>query len=259
MKCIGEGTNPCKNCVSAGLTCTYNAIPQKKGPKGSRAKVLSELRETQQRQSQFATGFPTNDFRFDQQASFSPTSRAPGLLTPEVANGYVDFFFTHLYSSQPILHRQRTQEAVLNMDSSIEAYCFVVALCASVLIQSNMNLPTNTQLHGEGGPASNIAYGNMLLEEAVQTRRASRYIEEPTTTSIATSFFLYSCYYALDKQNLAWFYLREATTHIHLTGMHDEESYKGPDLIENSRKRRLFWLVFITERRVSLQPCALDA
>jgi hypothetical protein len=47
VKCIGEGTNPCKNCLSAGLACTYNAIPQKKGPKGSRAKVLSELRENQ--------------------------------------------------------------------------------------------------------------------------------------------------------------------------------------------------------------------
>lgn len=31
----------------AGLACTYNAIPQKKGPKGSRAKVLAEIREHQ--------------------------------------------------------------------------------------------------------------------------------------------------------------------------------------------------------------------
>lgn len=34
VKCIGDGTRTCKNCQSAGLTCTYNAIPQKKGPKG---------------------------------------------------------------------------------------------------------------------------------------------------------------------------------------------------------------------------------
>ncbi|KAF3037156.1 hypothetical protein E8E11_005995 [Didymella keratinophila] len=31
VKCIGEGTDPCKNCISASLACTYNAIPQKKG------------------------------------------------------------------------------------------------------------------------------------------------------------------------------------------------------------------------------------
>lgn len=34
VKCT-EGTNPCKNCTYAGYTCTYNAILQKKGPKGS--------------------------------------------------------------------------------------------------------------------------------------------------------------------------------------------------------------------------------
>ncbi|KFX95023.1 hypothetical protein V490_04041, partial [Pseudogymnoascus sp. VKM F-3557] len=43
VKC--DGLSPCRNCSSAQLACTYNAIPQKKGPKGSRAKVISELRE----------------------------------------------------------------------------------------------------------------------------------------------------------------------------------------------------------------------
>lgn len=42
VKC--DGTNPCHNCRTAQLGCTYHAIPEKKVPKGSRAKALSELR-----------------------------------------------------------------------------------------------------------------------------------------------------------------------------------------------------------------------
>ena len=42
-----SGSVPCKNCGQANLQCTYLAIPQKKGPKGSRAKVISEIRDTQ--------------------------------------------------------------------------------------------------------------------------------------------------------------------------------------------------------------------
>lgn len=247
VKCIGEGTNPCKNCVSAGLACTYNAIPQKKGPKGSRAKVLSELRENQ-RNAQLAAGFPP-ELGYDARSMASQLVRAPGLLPPGLVENCLEFFFTHVYPSQPVLHRQRAQEVAVNMDRSTEAYCMIVALCAYVMIQANMKLSPSVLLRPEFAQMSNVSYGHILLEESVRLRKGYEYRENPTHMTVLTSWFYYGSYFGLAKENTAWSYLREATTQAQLLGMHDEETYKH-DPLDISRKRVLYWLLFMAERYV---------
>lgn len=236
---------PCKNCISAGLTCTYNAIPQKKGPKGSRAKVLSELRESQ-RQSQLA---PNSYDRGFGARSVSPArAKTPGLLSIGVIEACVDYYFQNIYQTQPILHRQRVQHAIMNMDQSTESYCKLAALCAFVLIQPHMVLPPSVAVRQESGATSNIQLAYMLLEETIRVRRNYDFIENPTLLSVYTSFFIFECYFCIDKQNAAWVYLRQALTLAHIIGMHEEDTYKSGDMIENSRMRRLFWVLFITER-----------
>lgn len=220
----------------------------KKGPKGSRAKVLSELRDTQQRQSQPPGSY--HDPGFDSR-SMSPTlSRNTTLLTPVLVNDCVEFFFANLYPTHPILHRHRLAQTIMSMEQSAEAYCMVAALCSWILIQSNMSVP-KTGLHAEASQLLKTDLGQLLLEEAIRVRKSYGFIETPTRLSVTTSYFLYTCYYCLDQHNSAWFYLREATTLAQSLGMHDEETYKIGDFIETSRRRRLFWILFINERYVN--------
>ncbi|CAN9263213.1 unnamed protein product [Alternaria sp. RS040] len=249
VKCIGEGTAPCKNCVSAGLACTYNAIPQKKGPKGSRAKVLSELRETQ-RNAQLAAGFPT-DLGFDGRTISSTFARTPGLMPPALVESCIEYFFAHVYPSEPVLHRQRAQEAAVGMDRSTEAYCMVVALCAYVMIQANHKPPVSVLPRPEMAHMSNVGIGHVLLEESVRVRQGYDHRENPTHYSVLTSWFYSGCYFGLARENTAWTYLRDATTQAQLLGMHDEETYKH-DPLDISRKRVLYWLLFIAERTYAL-------
>ncbi|KAK3062250.1 hypothetical protein LTS18_004518, partial [Coniosporium uncinatum] len=245
VKCIGEGLKSCKNCISAGLTCTYNAIPQKKGPKGSRAKVLSELRETQ-RQSQLAPGSPFSHGIPGR--SISPAaSRTPGLLTLEVVDCCIDYYFNNIYQTQPILHRAKMQQVVLAMDHSAEAYCKLCALCAYMMIQPNMTVPRHLLPQIDGNPMPVVHFGHVLLDETLRVRKCYDYIEHPTINTVYTAFFIFSCYFCLDKQNAAWTYLRQAMTIAHIMGLHDEEHYKTGDMIEATRKRRMFWVLFITE------------
>lgn len=248
VKCIGEGTNPCKNCVSAGLNCTYNAIPQKKGPKGSRAKVLTELRENQ-RQSAIASSSHF-DFSLAGNRSVSPVSlaRTPGLLTPDILRVCIEYYFANLYPTQPILHRQRVQEAIISMDHSVEAYVKLCGLCAYVLFQPGMMLQPGVQGPVESGQLSASGLGHLLLDEAIRVRKACEFFENPTTVTIYASFFIFCSYFCLDRQNAAWCYLREALTLAHVMGLHDEETYKTDDYITSSRKRRMFWVLFISER-----------
>ena len=250
VKCIGEGTKQCKNCVSAGLACTYNAVPQKKGPKGSRAKVLSELRENQ-RQSHLTQGSP---YELTSR-SISPQafSRTPGLLSQDVLDPCIQYFFTNIYPTQPILHRQRVQETVLQMEHSIEAYCTMASLCTYVLFQPSMVLPQTSSF---GANLSASALGHLLLEEAIRVRKGYEYFENPTIMTIYTSFFIFCSYFALDRQNAAWSYLRQALTFAHVMNLHEEDTYKDDDLISTSRKRRMYWTLFISERfMIEAQKC----
>jgi hypothetical protein len=227
------------------LNCTYNAVPQKKGPKGSRAKVLSELRENQ-RQSQLGAG----QYEYGISGSISPAAfaRTPGLVTPQIINVCVEYFFNHLYPTLPILHRNKVQQTIIAMNQSIEAYCQMVSLCAYMLFQPNMVLPPHTHLNGDLGQASTISLAHVLLDETIRVRKCYEFSENPTIFTVYTSFFIFSCYFCLDRQNAAWVYLRQAMTLAHVMGLHDEISYKSDDFVDSSRKRRLFWVLFMTER-----------
>lgn len=224
---------------------------------GSRAKIISELRETQ-RQSQIR--------HEDTSPSLSPAYiRKPGLLSMELITTCVEYFFTNLYPTQPILHRQKVGETIGMMEVDLEAYCLVVSLCAYMLIQPNIQSSeiVSPGAHpGHDRPQPALLLGPTLLQEATRVRKSINYHESPTVWSVMTSFFLFGSFFCLDKQNTAWFHLREATTLAHILRLHEESHYSTPDIIENTRRRRLYWLLFVTERAYALQqrrPLSLHA
>lgn len=117
-----------------------------------------------------------------------------------------------------------------------------------MMIQPGVKVPEVTAMHGDPGSIANSATGTTLLDEVLRVRKGYEYIESPTVATVITSFFLFGCYFGLDKHNTAWFHLREATTLAQIIGMQNESNYMTGDLIECSRRRRLFWLLFVTER-----------
>lgn len=84
------------------------------------------------------------------------------------------------------------------------------------------NLPiSQVVLDGyESSDHSAIALGQALLQEAVRVRKGIDWNEAPTVMSVSTSFFFFGSYFCLNRHNLAWFHLREATTVAQLIGMH---------------------------------------
>jgi hypothetical protein len=170
----------------------------------------------------------------------------------ELITSCVDYFFANIYPTQPILHRQKVGETIGKMENSVEAYCLVVSLCSYMLIQPNTKLPAGIVPDAEV-PNAHLNLGMTLLDEAIRVRKGYDYIESPGIWSVITSFFFFGAHFCLDKHNTAWFHLREATTLAQIMGMQDENHYSQGDLIETSRRRRLYWLLFITERCVKLE------
>lgn len=246
VKC--DGLSTCKNCSAAGLACTYNAIPQKKGPKGSRAKVISELRENQRQTSLSAkvqsringsNGMPLPD------PGLNPS---PGLLSPEFVKECVNFYFDHLYPQIPILNRDQMEHYMRYMEQNRDSYCLLTSLCAFIMLQPGMNMPPNDPYNLDMNPGAPIVASQLLLEEALRVRKGSEYSEAINFDVVATSFFIYGCYYGLELHDRAWFYLREGVTMIELANWHNEESYAGIDVGEAARRRRLYWLFALSER-----------
>lgn len=244
VKC--DGRKPCRHCGQASLICTFMAVPKKKGPKGNQARVLSEIREAQLQEVSEARLHDGLE-RVENFAMVSLWSPTPGLLSPEVINGCVEFFFAQMYPTMPILHRQRFyEEHVRNLGASLESYCLVCSLCAFMMIQPGM------ELLGIGLPGGQVtqdgpSVGRTLVKEVLRVRKGFDYVEGSIATVI-TSFFLFACYFGLDEHKLAWFYLREATTLAHMCDMDDENTYRSGSTADNIRRRRLFWLLFVTER-----------
>jgi len=159
----------------------------------------------------------------------------------------MEYFFSNVYPSQPVIHRQGAQDIIMSIEHSIEAYCMIAALCAYVMIQSNMTVSPDLLQRQELAQMTNVGIGQVLLDESVAARKGLNYLEHPTHLSVLTSWFYYGCYFGLGWDNTAWSYLREATTQAQLLGMHDEEIYKN-DPLDISRRRVLYWLLFVTER-----------
>ena len=184
----------------------------------------------------------------------------------ELIRTCVEHFFTNMYPTQPILHRQKVGETIGLMEVDLEAYCLVVSLCAYMLIQLNIGssefLPPSAHSGLERQPQSALLLGRTLLQEALRVRNAVNYNENPTIWSIITSFFLFGSFFCLENPHTAWFHVREATTLAHVLRLHEEDHYRTPDIIENTRRRRLYWLLFVTERAYALRqhrPLTLQA
>ena len=247
VKC--DGINPCRNCSTATLSCTYNAIPQKKGPKGSRAKVISELRETQ-RQTSLSAKVQSRMNGMPSPPSSPSQAPTPGLLTPEVVKECIEFFFNNMYGAIPILNRHQLEQQAMYAEQEKDSYCLLTSLCAFMMLQPGMSMPPGDPYQLDMMPGANIVSSNLLLEETLRVRRGYEYIDSPSLNALCTNFFIFGCYYGMELHDKAWYYLREATTMIHMMGMQKEENYMQWDNVEASRRRRLFWLYFVTERWV---------
>jgi hypothetical protein len=91
--------------------------------------------------------------------------------------------------------------------------------------------------------------GKINLGLAIRVRPSVGESEKPSFLTLCTSFLLFCCHHALDKDNSAWIYLREALTLVFVLGLHTEESYhvnQGRD--QSEMRRKMFWILFIAER-----------
>lgn len=182
-------------------------------------------------------------------------SAATGQLPRSVFLPYVNLFLERLYPIFPVLERHTLlialQEPPLEpqpIPPSI--YCFLAALSAATIVQLNVTGP----LPGFDGqePAAGampLSYpAQLFVAESLRTRRDCDFIECADEYTILSSFFLFAYYGNMERHRSAWYYLREAIGFALSLGLADPETYLGLNTETQQFRRRLFWLLFVTER-----------
>lgn len=192
------------------------------------------------------------------QQSYPALETQPAL--PRIPNErflpYIQLFFNHLFPIQPIIDRSVYLDPALYDKSSClgsETYALLCALSAATIVQLNATAEL---------PSFQTPEAEVLIKECLRARLRFDYIGRPTTTTIMTSFFMFAFYGNDEKAEKAWHYLQESISFTECLDMDDERAYDELDPIEAQWRRRLYWLLFVTERAYSIQrrkPARLHA
>lgn len=161
---------------------------------------------------------------------------------------YLRLFFEHLFPIMPVLDRHLYLESALldgqNL-STPEDYALLAALAAATIVQ--LNLPTvasSTDSH------HGFADADILIRHCLHERTCFDYTENPSTSTVITSFFLFAYFGNTEQHGKAWYYLQEAITFAEVLDMDKEDVNVGLSPGEVQWRRRIFWLLFITERYI---------
>lgn len=180
----------------------------------------------------------------------SPTASEP-LHVPisgESFLPYVRLFFQHMFPIMPIIDRNTYLEpSYYATPFTSGLYAFLCSICAATIVQLDESIPQPPPLH----PTKRSDH--LFADECLRERKNFDYIESPSTLSCMTSFFLFAYYGNHEKHAKAWHYLQESITFAENLNMDDEASYTKLDHIEAQWRRRLYWLLFITERAYAVQ------
>ena len=176
----------------------------------------------------------------------------PQPILPRIPNTlflpYTKLFFDHLFFIMPIIDRQIYLDPRLYDSSTCltsETYAFLCSLCAATIVQ----LDAATQVPGlDPLPGRPTSTSEMFIEECLKTRREFDYIGNPTSITVMTSFFIFAYYGNKEQSEKAWHYLQESISFAENLDMDDESTMLELNTIEAQWRRRLYWLLFITER-----------
>jgi hypothetical protein len=152
----------------------------------------------------------------------------------------------YLYPIMPVIRPDQIIDDCNHPETlSPQRYAFIAALCAATHFQLNLDGQSDAQAATLG---CCVMAGEEVLGEAIAARKEFDMFVNPNLDTLLTSFFLFASYGHLDHQDHAYFYLSQCTAIVHTLGLHRESTYSLFEPADAEERRRVFWLLFITER-----------
>ncbi|KAI9372213.1 hypothetical protein BJX61DRAFT_534137 [Aspergillus egyptiacus] len=219
------GGHPCRPCTNARIQCTYLRTQQLRGPQKLRAATIRLIEQNQRENNHNADG-----------------ARSSLRLPANAIASLLYIYHVRMYPVWPVVHVDRLI-ARLHEDTTgndYETRALATAVAAATMAQ--LGLGTDTT-NGDSISA------NTLATECLDARRLLNYRSVVSLNAICTSFFLHAFYENQEPGGSeSILYLREAITFAQIMHLHREASYTDLPAHEQQIRRRVLWLLFITER-----------
>ncbi|BCS26789.1 Zn(II)2Cys6 transcription factor [Aspergillus puulaauensis] len=221
-----DGLLPCSPCQHTRLACKREYVRKQRGPKGGSGKKIEELRVAQNEELKDHL-CPEN--------------------VPRLMKRCVDVYLRQMYPVMPLCRPStlvqwagRPLELEPNEESMLFALCALVTAFLCGRSESIIGC-------GEWASAS-----QRLLEKSLSMRSAYNFIEDGTVLTLLASFFVAVTHFELHNARQSWFYLREAITLAQALGLHTDEFYCGLDYVDAFYCRRIYNILFVTERSFAI-------
>lgn len=150
-------------------------------------------------------------------------------------------YFRHLYPIMPVVHEQSYRQRLSSAeDLSPDEKCLLLSICAVTVLHaappSDLTLEAKKDL------------GRQFLARCFEIRNTYDWIEGAGLSTMITSFFVSISYMELKQIKSHHFFLRESIGMALDQGLQLELTYKGLDFVQKLCSRRMFALLFVTER-----------
>lgn len=210
---------PCEGCSASGIECTFTTRQATRGPKGLREKTIQKINQ----RTKPAT----------------PSSSSSGSGDDETVShvtDILDIYATRLFPLWPIVDAAELKDSLASGSARPGSSSQRLADAVALATVGQLKLVTDWKGDAQacrrrdvaGGPDAEFA--NPLDD-------------------LRISFFLHVYYENLEGGgNNALLYLREAITHAQILRLEHESTYAKLSEMEQQLYRRVFWLLFVTER-----------
>ncbi|KZL81383.1 fungal specific transcription factor [Colletotrichum incanum] len=283
---------PCDGCVAIGTACTFNKVPATRGPRNLRAKTIRQIAQAQQESAAAAaaavaapanSNSPTGDgaaVTSTPAVGSAPSGATSSSRSPSSSEGgssegtggstggqrlarqetalqpqrtpsaslvlRLCIYRLRLFPVWPIIAVEEIMASLSRDADDLESYVLANAVGAATIAQLKLAATDND----DPATASSMEAECQRSRMALQEREGG----PPMNLNwLRTSFFLH-VYHENQQPGGAksLLYLREAITIAQIMGLHKESSYIALSLPEQQMKRRILWLLFVTERGVAM-------
>ncbi|ROV90119.1 hypothetical protein VMCG_09769 [Cytospora schulzeri] len=263
---------PCARCASIGIECTFNKRQATRGPRSLRAKTLQEIRHIQESQGQGqgsshyhgrgSIGSLPDEVSTDGVFSGDHESPCSG-ETSSVKGSSSDtnrtpvsslivrlcIYRLRLFPVWPILAAEDVIASLLRDPSNLATYAFANAVCAAVIAQLKLPFEGRTDDNDHATAASmaaECARIKSLLQDADDGPDA-------TLDMLRIAFFQHIYHENQSPGGTkSLMFLREAISIAQIMGLHGKSTYALLSPEEQQMRRRILWLLFVTERGVAM-------
>lgn len=257
---------PCTRCASIGIECTFNKRQATRGPRSLRAKTLAEIRafqETQDQQqqqqaavassegggSQISSDGTDTDRRRGSAASSSSTAPADRGTPVSSLIVRLCLYNQRLFPVWPILIVDDVVGSLLRNPADNETYALANAVCAAIIAQLKLPFAGRTD---DNDPAT----AESMAAECLKTKISLRTGDDGpdmNLTMLRISFFQHIYHENMNPGgSKSLLFLREAITIAQIMGLDRKSSYLSLPAEEQQMRRRIIWLLFVTERGVAM-------